>query len=125
LKSENKVSNKIIAHIRYEVHLINNFKAKFLISMNILKSKQVIIDISNRKLRFKFCKKNLILCEIKARDNVRIRRIVRTTKKKIILAKSIAKIAIILKEKNELFKRDFLFKFTMLEAYTHFVNANF
>ena len=65
MKSENKVGNKVIAYIRYEIHLINNLKMKFLISINILKSKQVIIDILSRKLRFKSCEKISILCEIK------------------------------------------------------------
>jgi len=47
LKSENKVNNKIIVYIRYEVHLINNLKTKFLMSINILESKQMIINILN------------------------------------------------------------------------------
>jgi hypothetical protein len=107
LKSENKVNNKVIAHIRYEVHLINNLKTKFLISINILELKQIIINILSRKLRFESCKKILVLCEIKTRDNVRIRRIVRTTEKKKKFAKLIIKIAITLKEKNELLKCNF------------------
>ncbi len=115
----------MIAHIRYEVHLINNLKTKFLISMNILKSKQVIIDILSQKLKFESCEKISIFCEIKIQDNVRIRRIVRTTKKKIILARLTTKIAITLKRKSELSKCDFLFELTMLGAYAHFVNANF
>jgi len=125
LKDENKASNKVIAHIRYEVHLINNLKTKFLISMNILGLKQVIINILNQRLRFESCERISIFCEIKAQNNVRIRQIIRTTKKKIILARSIAKIAITLKRKSELSKRDFLFELTMLEAYAYFVNANF
>jgi len=125
LKSENKASNKVIAHIRYEVHLINNLKTKFLIGMNILESKQVIIDILSRRLRFESYKRILILCEIKVQNNVRIRQIVRTTKKEIILARSTTKIAITLKKKNKLSKRNFLFKSTMLGAYAYFVNANF
>ncbi len=115
----------MIVHIRYEVHLINNLKTKFLININILESKQVIIDILSQKLRFEFCEKVAISCEIKIKNNVRIRRIVRTTKKEIIFAKLITKIAIILKEKNKLLKRNFLFKLIIFEAYTYFINANF
>jgi len=65
LNNENKDSNKVIAYIRYEVHLINNFKTKFLIDINILESKQIIIDISSRRLRFESCKKVSIFYEIK------------------------------------------------------------
>jgi len=125
LKSENKDNNKVIVYICYEVHLIDNLKTKFLININILKSKQVIIDISNQKLRFESCKEVLVFCEVKIKNNIRIRQIVRTTKKKIIFAKSIAKIAITLKEKRELSKCNFFFKFTILRAYIYFVNANF
>ncbi len=94
-------------------------------SINILKLKQIIIDILSRKLRFEFSEKISISCEIKTRDNVRICQTIRTTKKKIIFAKLTTKIIVTLKKKNELFKRNFLFKFTMLKAYTYFVNANF
>jgi hypothetical protein len=97
----------MIAYIYYKVHLINNFKTKFFISINILKLKQIIIDILNQRLRFESCKKISIFCEIKTWDNVRICRTICTTKKKIIFAKLIAKIAITLKRKNELFKRNF------------------
>ncbi len=94
-------------------------------SMNILESKQIIINILNRKLKFEFCEKILILCEIKIQNNVRIRRTIRTTKKKIIFAKLITKIAIIFFKKSKLFECNFLFEFIMLEAYAYFVNANF
>jgi len=94
-------------------------------SMNILKLKQVIIDILSRRLRFESCEKISVLYEIKIRDNVRICRTIRTTKKKIIFARLTAKIAVTLKKKSELSKRDFLFKLTMLEAYAYFMNANF
>ena len=72
MKSENKNSNKVIAYICYEVYLINNFKTKFLININILESKQIIIDILSRKLKFKSCKEVAIFCEIKIKNNVQI-----------------------------------------------------
>jgi len=99
LKRENKINNKIIVYIRYEVHLINNLKTKFLININILKLKQVIIDILNQKLRFEFCKRISIFCEIKIQNNVRICRTIRITKKNYYFARLIAKIVVILKKK--------------------------
>ncbi len=105
--------------------MINNLKTKFLINIDILESKQVVIDILSRKLRFEFCKKIVVLCKIKIRNNIRICRIVCITKKKIIFAKLIAKIAVTLKEKNKFFKYNFFFEFTIFEAYTYFVDANF
>ena len=100
MKSKNKNNNKIIAYICYEIYLINNLKTKFSININILKSKQVIIDILNRKLRFEFCKKVAIFCEIKIKNNIRICQTICIAKKKIIFAKLIAKIAITLKKKK-------------------------
>jgi hypothetical protein len=125
LKSENKVNNKVIVYICYKVYLINNLKTKFFKSVNILKLKQVIINILSRKLKFEFYKKNLILCEIKIRNNVRICQIICTTKKKIILAKLTTKIVISLKKKNKFFECNFFLELTMLETYIYFVNANF
>jgi len=125
LEDKNKNSNKIIAYICYKVYLINNLKTKFLIDIDILESKQIIIDILSRKLRFEFCKRVLVLCEIKTRNNVRICQIVCTTKKKIIFAKLTTKIAITLKEKNKLFKYNFLFEFIIFKIYTYFVDTNF
>ena len=125
MKSKNKDSNKIIAYICYKVYLINNFKIKFLINIDILKSKQVVIDILNRKLRFEFYKEVAIFCEIKIKNNIRIRQIVCTTKKKIIFARLIAKIVVTLKEKSKLFKYNFLFEFIIFKIYIYFVNINF
>ncbi len=125
MEDKNKNSNKIIAYICYKVYLINNLKTKFLIDIDILESKQIIIDILSRKLRFEFCKRVLVLCEIKTRNNVRICQIVCTTKKKIIFAKLTTKIAITLKEKNKLFKYNFLFEFIIFKIYTYFVDTNF
>jgi len=106
LKSENKVNNKVIVYICYKVYLINNFKTNFFISINILKLKQVIINILSRRLKFEFYKIFLILCEIKTRNNVRICRIICTTKKKN-LAKLTTKIVISLKKKNKFFECNF------------------
>ena len=46
-------------------------------------------------------------------------------KKKKKFAKLIAKIAIILKEKNKFFKYKFFFKFIIFEIYIYFINTNF
>jgi len=114
----------VIAYIRYKVYLINNLKTKFLISINILESKQVIINILSRKLRFKSCKRISIFCEIKIQNNVRICRIVHTTKKKTIFARLTTKIVVTLKKRVN-FLNVIFFELTILETYTYFVNANF
>jgi len=125
LKEKNYYETKILTYICREIYLINNLKAKFLIRINILDSKHIAINIFERKLYFESCERIIIFCEIKAQNNVRIRRIVRTTKKKIKLFKTINLIFVILKKKENLLKRDFLFKLTILEIYVYFVNFDF
>ncbi len=99
MKNKNKNNNKIIVYICYKVYLINNLKIKFLIDIDILESKQVIIDILSRRLRFESYKRVAIFCKIKIKNNIRICRTICTIKKKIIFARLIAKIAITLKKK--------------------------
>ena len=125
LEKKNYYEAKILTYICRKVYLVDNFKIKFLIKMNILGLKHVTINIFERKLHFKSCEEMTIFCEIKARDNVRIRRIVRTIKKKIILIITISLIFVILKKKENLLKRDFLFESTILETYVYFVNFEF
>lgn len=91
-----------MAHIRHEIHLVDNLKAKFLMGMDILGLKQVIIDIPCRKLRFGSCQGISVPCEVKARDNVRIRRTVRTARKEVVPPRSTSKIAVTLKGKGDL-----------------------
>ncbi len=62
MKNKNKNNKKIIAYICYKVYLINNFKTKFLINIDILRSKQIIINILNEKLRFESYKEVAIFC---------------------------------------------------------------
>jgi len=125
LEEKNHHETKILTHIRREVHLVDNLKTKFLIEMDILDPEHITINISERKLHFESCERITVSCEIKTRDNVRIRRTVRTTKKKIIPVITTDLIPVILKEKEDLPERDFLFEPTIPEAYAHFVDSEF
>jgi len=58
-------------------------------------------------------------------NNVKIQHIICITRKKIILVITIDLIFVILKEKKDLLKRDFLFELTILKIYTYFVNFEF
>lgn len=91
--------------------------------MDILGPKQIVIDIPSRRLLFRSCEGIFVSCEVKAYDNVQIRRTVRTTKKKMILLKFTALISMPSKGKGELLERDFLFEPSLLGAYAHFFDA--
>jgi len=125
LEEKNYHETKILIYICWKVYFVDNFKTKFFIKINILNLKHITINIFERKLYFEFCEKIIIFCEIKARNNVRIWRIVYTTKKKIILIITTNLILVILKEKEDLLKKDFLFKSIMLKIYVYFVNSKF
>jgi len=84
LKKKNYYKTKILIYICREIYLIDNFKTKFFIKIDIFEFEQIIINIFEQKLYFEFCEKITVFCEIKTRNNIKIRRIVRTTKKKII-----------------------------------------
>jgi len=114
-----------LIYICREIYLVNNLKTKFFIKINIFDFKHITINIFERKLYFEFCEKITISCEIKTRNNIKIRRIVRTTKKKIILVITTNLIFVILKKKKNLLEKDFLFESTISEIYIYFVNFKF
>ena len=91
--------------------------------MNILRIEQIIVNLSNKKLRFDVCENVTVSCEVKARDSVRIRRVVRISRKQSISIKTTTTIFVALKGKSNLSKRDFFFEFSIFEIYAHFVNA--
>ena len=124
LREKNEINQSIIIHLKREIHLIDNLKIKFLMSMNILRVEQIIVNLSNKKLRFDVCENVTVSCEIKARDSVRIRRIVRISRKQSISTRTTTAIFVALKRKSSLSKRDFLFELSIFETYVHFVNAD-
>ena len=81
------------------------------------------MNLSNKKLRFDVCENITISYEVKARDNVRIKRIVRISRKQNISTRTTTTVFVVLKRKSSLSKRDFLFELYIFETYAHFVNA--
>ena len=60
---------------------MNNLKTNLLIDMNILDFKDVIIDILKEKIIFTKCGNVVVFIQIIARNNVRIRKIVRSKRR--------------------------------------------
>ena len=50
---------KAIDCIRREIHLVNNLRAKMLISNDIISPEQIIIDIANKSARIGSCYMNI------------------------------------------------------------------
>lgn len=107
LEEKNVHERKVLKHVCREMYLVDNLKTKFLIKMNILDSKQIVIDIFKQKLHFEFCESIIIACEIKTRNNVRIRRTMRIIKKEVISFKTINIIFVTFKRKEHLSKEIF------------------
>ena len=60
---------------------MNNLKTNLLIEINILSSKDVIVDLLKAKIIFIKCDKVTILVQAITRDNVRIRRVIRAKRR--------------------------------------------
>ena len=61
--------------------MINNLKTNLLIEINILDSKNIIINLSKLKIIFTKCDEVSILVQAIIRNNVRIRRVVRAERR--------------------------------------------
>ena len=56
----------------HEVHIVKNLKVKLLISMNILATEEVIINLQDKTLMLEKCRNVKALIQITAKDNVRV-----------------------------------------------------
>ena len=93
--------------------------------MNILNSKEVIIDLFKKNIIFTRYQNLSMFVQFTTRDNVRIRKIVRAKRKQTISSRLIEIIIVFLKEKKPLLNRDFLFEPQIKSVYFHFINAGF
>lgn len=108
-----------------DIHVVDNLKANLLIGMDILGPEGAVIDLPEEKIVFTKCGNVAVPVQATARDNVRIRRVVRTERKQIIPPRSTGRIGVSLKGKQPLPDRDFLFEPEVDGVYSHFVDANF
>ena len=78
-----KKNDKISIFMKFikDIHVINNLKTNFLININILDFENVIIDISKKKIIFIKCENIVVFIQIIIRDNVRIRKIIRSKRR--------------------------------------------
>ena len=110
------------AHLKREAHLVNNLKAKFLVGIDILAPERISLDLSNERMTIRSCKGLVAKVQITAKDNVRVRRIVRTEKKVVIPPNSVLKIPVSVRGER-LPDRDYIFEPTREGVYTHVVDS--
>ena len=66
-----------IVHIRKKIYIIDNFKAKMLLSINILNLKRININVDKKKLLIKSYNDLITNIKIKVKNNVNVRRTMR------------------------------------------------
>ena len=78
-----KKNDKISIFMKFikDIHVINNLKTNFLININILDFENVIINISKKKIIFIKCENIIVFIQIIVRNNVRIRKIIRSKRR--------------------------------------------
>jgi len=108
LEKENALEKIVIKKIRCYVHVVDDFKTNFLIKLDIINFKQMIIDYKREMLYINNCREMQILITITFIKD-KIKRIVRVFSKIVVLASSNTMIFIRLCDKKFSKKRNLMF----------------
>ena len=81
--------------ITTKLHVIDDFDANFLLDNDILISKNMIINLSHRKLVMNNCEDLKISIKMKTRKNFHVKRIIRIKQMYIVMFDEITEISII------------------------------
>ena len=87
-------------YFRREIHVIKNLKCKFFFEMNILKTKQIIINLINKIMIIFTCKNLIMFIKIASKSNARICRVIYFKNQIVIFFKSMTQISIYMKNKS-------------------------
>ena len=97
-------------YVRREIHIIKNLKCKFFLEMNILKAKQIIINLINKIMMIFTCRNFIIFIKIAFKLNARICRVIHFKNQIVISFKSITQISIYMKNKLLSNDKNYFFK---------------
>ncbi len=97
-----------IVKIMRQAHVVNNLRVKFLMNMNILESKKIILNISRRKMILSLCEKLEVSIRVTSKHESKVNRVILVERLVIISAKSIATVSTRMRDKS-LLERDYLF----------------
>ena len=86
-------------YFRREIHVIKNLKCKFFFEINILKAKQIIINLINKIMTIFTCKDLIMFIKIALKSNARICRVIYFKNHIVIFFKSMTQISIYMKNK--------------------------
>ena len=123
----------VLANITYQLHFVDDLKARILVGMNVLGPKQAVIDISRQKLMLPACKQFSIKLAIVPKRQ-QTNRIVLANKLVAVPVHLVAAVLIQLKEVSQLAPdQDFLFQPVLWELNlgpqrgprAHIIDTNF
>ncbi len=127
---------KEIVKLSRQTHVVDNLRAKFFMSMNILESEEVILNLCRRKMTLSLCENLKVDIKITLKTNTAnvnsVDRIVLAERLISISAKFVASVSIRMKNKKTLSNRDYLFQSVSRELnleysdeiMTHVINFN-
>ncbi len=112
--------------ITAEVHIVDHLNAKILIGIDVIDIEEIIIDFVHRSLTFGNVLNFRTDIHVHAKDNVKIRRIIKIAKDAVISSRSVIKIPIKMKKDSEPLTndRDYLFKPDRSGGCYYLVNAD-
>ena len=117
-------SKKTIDYIRREIYIVDDLKTKMFIKIDILELKRMQIDIGDEKFFIRNCNDLIANIIVKVKNDVGIRRAIRSQKKIIILSNSFVRIFVKMRISLLLSDRDYFFEFNLKKVYVHIVDIN-
>jgi hypothetical protein len=102
--------SRVRDHIKRKFHLVDELKCKLLMILNVIISKEMTINLTNKFIIVSTCENLIISIRVTSKLNVRIRRVVHSKKFVTISSSSIVNAFTYLREKKLSFNKDFLFK---------------
>ena len=74
MREKNANEKNVFFLIKKETYIVDNLKTKFLMNINIVNSKKIIINIFEKHIHFKATNVS-IFCETKIKNAIKIRRV--------------------------------------------------
>ncbi len=89
--------------------------------MNIIGPKRIIVDANRRKLIIKSCRSLEVKLEIKSKNDIRMKRVVKIERNLMIVAHFVFEIPIVVRGEI-LSNRNYLFELILFDAYSYVAN---
>ena len=100
---------------------MKNLKTKFLLKINIIDLKRIIVDANKRKLIMKSCRSLKTKLKIKLKNDIRMKWVVKIERNLVIVVHFVFEVLIIVRGKI-LPNRDYLFELILFDAYSYVAN---